>query len=132
VFRCSRQRFRIDRLSPPDRASQVGVVLGGGKANRRGRDGRNQDRHGAACDLPQGGGSLFLDFRVRREILEGKYVSRGQRDNGPRLGRIQEFSETLHDGQQFLGCPIVADHEDQWAPNCSLGKNQQQSLGGGG
>ena len=83
------QRFRIERLAPPDRARQIGVVLGGGKANGRGRNGRNHERHGAGGDLPQGGRPFFLDLRMRGEILEGQHVARGQRDDGFGLGRIQ-------------------------------------------
>ena len=43
--------------------------------------GRDDDRGRAGGDLPQSGGAFFLEFRMRREILEGKHVACGEGDD---------------------------------------------------
>ncbi len=102
--------FEIEGFSAADGAGQAGVVIGGLKFDSRCGDRRDYDVGGAGSDFPESGGAFFLEFGMRGEILKGKYIARGKRDDGVRIAGGGEFGETSeHRNQVFYGAIVVYD-----------------------
>ena len=70
------QLFEIEGFTPPQDARQVRIVFGRSKQNGRRRHRRNHNRRPPGGDLPQRRGAFFLNFRMRRQILKGKHITR--------------------------------------------------------
>ena len=70
------QFFEIESFTPPQDARQVRIVFGRSKQNGRRRHRRNHNRRPPGGDLPQRRGAFFLNFRMRRQILKGKHITR--------------------------------------------------------
>ena len=67
-----------------------------------------------------------------RQILEGQHVTRGQRNDGLRVGGSGQFGESLKHGQKIFGCPVVTHNHDQGPSGGLLQQNQQEGLGSRG
>ncbi len=74
----------VERFAAAQHAGQVGVVVGRALQDGGGRDRSDDDRRFAGGDLPQGSGALFLQFGMRRKILERQHVAGGKGDDGVR------------------------------------------------
>jgi hypothetical protein len=68
---------------------------------------------------------------VRRKILEGEHIARGQRDNRVRIAGGGEFTEAAKDGKEVFDGAVVVDDKDQRTRGGALEKNEQQGFGGG-
>src|SRR5215467_7949467 len=124
----AKQPISIKCLASSHDASQVGVIIRGSQAQGSRRDGRNDNRNCPGCDLPQGNGALFLELRMRRQVLKGKNVACGKRDNARWINGPSQFAESLQQGDELVSGTIIRNHQDQRPINVSLQQNQQQSL----
>ncbi len=125
------QGFEIEGFAAADGAGEVGVVVAGAEANRRGCYWRDDDGGGAGCNLPESGGAFFLEFGMRREILEGEHVARGEGDDGVRIAGGGEFAEAAEDGEEVFDGAVVVDDEDERAGGGALEQHEQQGFCGG-
>ncbi len=105
------QSVGIERFAAANGARKVSVKLGCAEADGRSRDWRHYDRCSAGGNLPQGGSALFLEFRMRREILKRQHVAGGQRDYGFGIAGGGEVAESTEDGDEFLDGAIVVYDE---------------------
>ena len=85
----------------------------------------------AGGDLPQSGGAFFLEFGMRREILEGKDVAGGEGDDGLRIAGGSEFTEAAEDRKKVFDSAIIVDDEDERASGGALKQHEQQGFCGG-
>jgi hypothetical protein len=69
---------------------------------------------------------------VRREILEGEDVTRGEGDDGVRIGGGGELAEAAEDGEEVFDGAVVVDHEDEGASGGALKEHEQQGFSGWG
>jgi hypothetical protein len=74
---------------------------------------------------------LFLELRVRREILVGEHVAGGEGDDGLGIAGGGEFTETAEDGDEVFDGAVVIDYEDDGAGGGALKQHEQQGFRGG-
>ncbi len=120
--------IEIEGFATTDGAGEAGVVVAGAQADGCRCHGRDDDGCRTGSDLPQSRGALFLEFRVRREILEGKHVASGEGDNGLRIAGGSEFTEAAEDRQEIFHRAVVVDDEDERASGSALKKHEQQGF----
>ena len=126
------QRFEIEGFAATDGAGEIGVIVGGAETDSSCGDRRDDDGCGAGGDLPEGGGAFFLEFGMRRKILERENVAGGEGDDGIRIAGGGEFAEAAKDGKKLFDGAIVVDDEDEGALGGTLKKHEQQGFCGGG
>ena len=83
-------------------------------------------------DLPESGGAFFLEFGMRREILEREHVAGGEGDDGLGIAGGGEFTEAAEDWDEVFDGAVVVDYEDQRACGGALEEHEQQGFCGGG
>ena len=110
------QRVDVEGFAAADGPRQIGVVLGRTQAKGGGGDRRNHERRRAGGNLPQRNCPLFLDLRVRRQILEGEHVVVGKGDHGFGIGGSGQLAKSLQYRNQVFSGAIVRDHDNQRAP----------------
>ncbi len=108
----SEKVINVERFSAAQNASEIGIVLGGALKDGGRRHGRDHNRRLAGGDLPQGSRALFLQFGMRREILERKHVAGRQGDHGLRIAGAGEFAEASQHGDEILDDAVVVDYDD--------------------
>src|ERR1700678_149676 len=126
------QFFQIENFSAAQNAGQIGVVVrrteqDGGRGDRR-----NDDRGAASGNLPQGGSTFFLNFRMRRQILERQHITCGQGDDRVGIGGSSEFAKGAEYGKQFFGGTVVGDDQDEGTLSGAAQENDHQRFGGSG
>ncbi len=81
-----------------------------GRAHRRDGDGNFR-----GCHAPESDGALLADFGVRREVLAGQHIERGEELRVARFGASdQQIEKRLGELQQSFGALIaVRDHQQR-------------------
>ena len=80
--RCSTQLIRIEHLAAAHHLGQISVEVGLRANAWQLRRRRDDDTGRPGRNLPQSRGAGFLDFGVRRQVLEGQHIVGGQADHG--------------------------------------------------
>ena len=109
----SQKMVDVKRFAAAQNASQVGVVLGrtledGGRGNRR-----NDDRCLPGGNLPEGSRSLFLEFGMRRKILEWKHVAGRKGDDRLGITGARKFAEAPKHRDELLDGTVVIHYDDE-------------------
>ena len=125
------QGFEVERFAAADGAGEIGVVVAGAQADGGGRDWRDHDGCSTGGNLPQSGGAFFLEFGMRREILEGEHVAGGEGDDGFGIAGGGEFAEAAEDGNEVFDGAVVVDDEDERTLGGALKQHEQQGFRGG-
>ncbi len=125
------QCLEVEGFAAADGASEIAVVFGGTQADGCGRNGRDNDGCCAGCNFPERGSTFFLEFRVRREILEWKNVAGWKRNDRLGIASRCEFTESAEDGNELLDGTIIVHDEDQRATGGALKQHEQQGFRGG-
>ena len=124
------QRVDVEHFAAANGPRQIGVVLGRAQAKGGGGNRRNHKRCRAGGDFPQRDRPLFLDLRMRGQILEGQHVVVGKGDHGFGIGGPGQFTKSLQHRNQVFRRAIVGDHDNQRAPGRLLQQDQKQSFCG--
>jgi hypothetical protein len=127
-----KERLQIERLATTDGAGEIFVVVARMEADGRGGGRGNHDGSCAGGNLPQGGGALFLEFGMRREILVGKHVPRGKGDDGVRIAGGGEFAKSSKDRREVFDGAVVVDYENERPSGSALKQHEQQGFCRGG
>ena len=122
------QSVEVERFAAANGAGEVGVIVARAQTDGCGGDGRDDDGSGAGGDFPESGGAFFLEFGMRREILERKHVAGGERDDGVGIAGGSEFAEAAENGDEIFDGAIVVDYEDQRAGGGALKQHEQQGF----
>src|ERR1700692_1137052 len=69
---------------------------------------------------------------MRREILEGKNVARGERDDGVRIASGSEFAESAKDRDEVFDGAVIVDDKNERARGGALKEHEHQGFRGGG
>ena len=122
----------MSSVSPAAHGSrQVGVILGRTQAKGGGGNRGNHKRSSAGGNLPKRDRPLFLNFRMRREILEGQDVVVRKRDDGVGIGCPGQLAKGLQHGNHFIGGTIIRDHDNERTRSRLLQQDQKQGFCGG-
>ena len=102
---------------------QAPVVIAGVSAQQGRAHRRDGDGHFGGCHAPQSDGALLADFGVRRQVLAGEHVERGQQLRAARFGASdQQIEKRLGEFEQsFRALIAVGDHQQR-----ALGELPQQ------
>jgi len=68
---------------------------------------------------------------MRREILEGEYVTRRERDDGFRIAGGGEFTEAANDGNKVFDGTVIVHDKDKGTSGGALEKHKEQGFCGG-
>jgi len=78
-------------------------------------------------DLPQRRGPLFLNLRMRRQILEGKYIARRQVDDRVWIRRSRKLAERAQ-YRINSSAAVVGHHQHKRAPQQCAATEQRSAL----
>ena len=123
--------FGIDGLATAKDLGKIEVELGRLQAHERGVDRRDHQARFSGGDAPERTGTVFLNFGVRREILEGQHVVGGKMHDGVGREVAGDLGKSLDHRENCLGGAVVLDDQDERARSGFLQHAGEERFGRG-
>ena len=107
--------FGVDGLAATEDLRKIEIKLRRLQAHERGIDWRDHQARFSGGDAPERAGTVFLNFGVRREILEGQHVVGGKMHDGVGREVAGDLGKSLDHREDCLGSAVALDDQDERA-----------------
>ncbi len=121
----------IDHLPATHDLCQIGIEAGTTQTHSSCGDRRDHHTGCSGCNFPKRGGAGFLDFGVRRKILERQHIIGRQADDLLGRERAGYLAQRTHHRQQFVQRAVVGDSDDERPCSSTMQQGVEQGFGGG-